>query len=356
MSQATHVRLSCGCCFIVPPRVLRALSQGRMVPAADRQIYQESFAENERLRLVRKAYHEAAMLLRRSHPAPAPAGSPEELTYDMQHHTRPMPGHQVDPASGEAFRTVHDTTSQVAAFYSSVLGRNSVDNRGMNLLSSLNYGRNYQNAFWNGQQMVYGNGDQKVFIDFWRSPDVIGHELTHGVTQYESGLQYQGESGALNESLSDCFGVTFNQWLNKWPTHNSAGWLVGAGIMGPQAKYKGYTCLRDMVDPGAQHCLSPQPSSYDQYDPAGDVHDNSGIPNKAYALFARELGGNSWDAAIKVWYAAATGGHLSANATIAEFAHASIAAADRWTGANRRAVAAAVRHAWAEVKVPLPSA
>ena len=105
----------------------------------------------------------------------------------------------------------------------------------MDLVSSLNYSRNYQNAFWNGQQMVYGNDYQHIFIDFWKSPDVIGHELTDGVTQNETGLRYEAESGALNESLSDCFGAAFNQWVMQAPASKDEGWLIGGGIMGPAA-------------------------------------------------------------------------------------------------------------------------
>jgi Zn-dependent metalloprotease len=126
--------------------------------------------------------------------------------------------------------------------------------------------------------------------------------------------------------------------------------------MGPAAKAKGYTCLRDMVNPGTQHCLSPQPTSYAHFDPTADVHINSGIPNRAFALFARAAGGNAYDSPIKLWYAACTGGHLSANATFAEFARSTLAAADRWTGPDKAQLAKAVRDAWQTVEVPLPSA
>ncbi len=203
--------------------------------------------------------------------------------------------------------------------------------------------------------MVYGNGDQHIFVDFWKSPDVIGHELTHGVTQNESGLRYEGESGALNESISDCFGAAFNQWVMKAPASKDEGWLVGAGIMGPDAKAKGYICLRDMVNPGDKHCLSPQPGSYAHFDPTADVHINSGIPNRAFALFARAYGGNAYDAPIKLWYSACTGGHLSSSATIAQFAIATLAAAGRWTGPEKDKLTKALQDAWSTVEVPLPS-
>lgn len=111
-------------------------------------------------------------------------------------------------ASWPAPRSVFDTTAKVAEFYKTVLGRSSVDNKGFDLVSSLHYAKSYNNAFWNGSQMVYDNGDGKLFGEMYLSPDVIGHELTHGVTQNLSALRYEGEWGALNESISDVFGTT----------------------------------------------------------------------------------------------------------------------------------------------------
>ena len=354
MSTRTQLQLPCGCCFIVPPAVLKALSLRHRVSPRDPKIYQDSYAETQRLRYIREGHRMASVTSRRSIAAAAPARPPAEHLFDCGNRMT-LPGAPVPDAENgdEAFSTVFKTTAQVGKFYQEVLGRNSIDNLGMDMVSSLNYGLNFQNAFWNGQQMVYGNGDQQVFIDFWRSPDVIGHELTHGVTQHESGLRYEGESGALNESLSDAFGAAFHQWTQQTPASDDAGWLIGAGIMGPDSKAQGMTCLRDMVDPTASHCLSPQPASYDDFDPTADVHLNSGIPNKAFALFARALGGNSYDTATKVWYAACTGGRLSSTATFADFARSTVAVADQWSGADQAAVADAVRQAWQEVRVPL---
>ena len=356
MLKPIEARLPCGCCFIVPPELLKELSRGQKVAPVDAKTYQDSFLETMRLRQVREGHRVAALIGRLSIVPEAAPHQAEEHIFDCRNRMS-LPGRAVanPPTAGEAFQTVFQTTGQVAEFYQTVLGRNSVDNRGVDLVSSLNYGRNYQNAFWNGQQMVYGNGDQHIFVDFWRSPDVIGHELTHGVTQNESGLRYEGESVALNESISDCFGAAFNQWVSKAQASKDEGWLIGAGIMGPDAKGKGYTCLRDMVNPAAQHCLSPQPTSYAHFDPTADVHINSGIPNRAFALFARAAGGNSYDSPIKLWYAACTGGRLSASATFADFARSTLDAADRWTGPDKAQLAKAVRDAWQTVAVPLPS-
>jgi Zn-dependent metalloprotease len=261
-----------------------------------------------------------------------------------------LPGEPVlSPATApdNAIKVVYQVTEKVAEFYQSIFQRNSVDNLGLDLVSSVHYRANFDNAFWNGQQMVYGDGDGRIFSEFYNSPDVIAHELTHGVTQYESGLRYEGESGALNESISDVFGVTFNQWLNQWPATQSDGWLVGAGIMAAQAKAAGKTCLRDMANPGASHCLSPQPSSYERFDPSADVHENSGIPNKAFAVFAQAVGGKTWDRAIRVWYDACTSGMLSSNATFADFARLTIQVA------QRAGLSAEVQQAWQAVDLPL---
>jgi Zn-dependent metalloprotease len=342
----------CGCCFIVSLSVLRALAQAEQIGSADRNRYQRSYATTQKLRLVREGHrqaslagHQSGLALR----ATAVAKVPVEHLFDCKHATT-LPGTPVPNPADPAFKTVFDTTAKVAEFYKTVLGRNSVDNRGMDLVSSLNYDQDYQNAFWDGQQMVYGNGDNKIFIDFWRSPDVIGHELTHGVTQHESGLLYEGQSGALNESISDCFGAAFAQWLAKKPASDASGWLIGAGIMGPDAKAKGFTCLRDMIDPRAAHCLSPQPASYKDFDPTGDVHENSGIPNRAFAAFAQNLGGNTYDMAIKVWYDACVSG-LSSRATFVDFAQATVAAAKN----KGSAVAKAATDAWQAVDLSVDS-
>ena len=246
------------------------------------------------------------------------------------------------------FKTVFDTTAKVAEFYKTVLGRNSVDDKGFDLVSSLHYDQQYDNAFWNGQQMVYGDGDGQLFTEMYGSPDVIGHELTHGVTQNESALRYEGESGALNESISDVFGAVFNQWLHQWAVTEAKGWWIGAGILAPPAIAKGYACLRDMVQPGAKHCLSPQPESYAALDPTADVHDNSGVPNKAFAVFARALGGTAWTDALHVWYDSCTSRQLRADATFAEFAALTVASATKRGGA---ALAKPCGDAWTAVGV-----
>jgi Zn-dependent metalloprotease len=359
MTQHRHHAKSCGCCFIVPPVILRSYSRDANLDPNLRSKLQETFAETKRLKVVRDAARVALLATRTSTPSTAAAravaagAAVQQMLFDCQHR-QSLPGRTVsDPAqsSDEAVKQVFDVTGKVADFYQEILKRNSIDNQGMDLVSSVHYRVNFDNAFFNGQQMVYGDGDGDLFIDFWRSPDVVGHELTHGVTQYESGLRYEGESGALNESISDVFGAVFNQWIRGWAIDRDEGWLIGAGIMGPRAKNGGKTCLRDMVTPGDAHCLSPQPDSYDNFDPTADVHENSGIPNKAFAVFARSVGGNAWDTAIKVWYAACIDRRLSSGATFADFGGLTMEAAETLGGRDLRSKAQA---AWEAVHVPIP--
>lgn len=349
-SPSRSARLQPAClCFIVPSSVLRRWGADASLPEDARKSMQSTAVETERLRGLREA-HRVATLLDADRFVAVDASLPPKVP--VQHlfdcaSRKALPGKAVPKPAGD-FKTVFDTTAKVAEFYKTVVGRNSIDNKGFDLNSSLHYGVAYDNAFWNGAQMVYGDGDEQIFTKMFLSPDVIGHELTHGVTQNESGLRYQGESGALNESLSDVFGAVFNQWLNGWTVAEPKGWLIGAGIMAKPAIAKGFTCLRDMAAPGDKHCLSPQPSHYSKMDPSADVHENSGIPNLAFKLFATGLGGKAWEKALQVWYTAATNRGLRSDATFAEFAGFTVAAAKKQGGT---ALGTACRNAWKKVGV-----
>jgi Zn-dependent metalloprotease len=112
------------------------------------------------------------------------------------------PNESSDKEVMEAFKGLLATY----AFYWDIFNRNSIDDHGLPLIGTVHYGRNYDNAFWNGNQMVFGDGDLQILQRFTISTDIIGHELTHGVTGDTANLDYQGQSGALNESVSDVFG------------------------------------------------------------------------------------------------------------------------------------------------------
>jgi Zn-dependent metalloprotease len=253
------------------------------------------------------------------------------------------PGSFADQTAKRAFQV----TTEVANFYNLVFGRRSLDNAGMSLLSSIHYSVGYNNAFWNGTQMTYGDGDGNIFIDFTASDDVIAHELTHGVTQFTLGLNYTNQPGGLNESMSDVFGSMFRQWRAKQKV-GAADWLIGKDIMGPGAVARGFTCLRDMANPGANHCLSPQPNHFSRYQNGMDPHESSGIPNQAFYNAAMAIGGNSWEKAGKVWYAALTQSPPSPSMKMNVFANRTRTQADKLFPADL-SVKAAIDAAWKSV-------
>jgi len=255
-----------------------------------------------------------------------------------------------DKAANEAF----DNAGTTWDFYNKIFGRESVDNHGKTLVSSVHYGENYDNAFWNGQQMVYGDGDGVIFQRFTTALDVIAHELTHGVTQFTAQLAYQDQSGALNESMSDVFGSLVKQWA-LGQTVDQADWLIGAAIMAPGFKGR---ALRDMANPGTAYDdprlgKDPQPGDMKDYVQTeadnGGVHTNSGIPSRAFVLAAKAIGGNSWEKAGKVWYVTLTE-RLTGTADFAKCAAETVSVA-RDLFPEDSSIAAKVAKAWADVGV-----
>jgi Zn-dependent metalloprotease len=211
------------------------------------------------------------------------------------------------PKGGKTVSEAYDYSGSTYNFYKDIFERNSIDTRGMKLDSTVHYGEDYNNAFWNGTQMVYGDGDGEIFQRFTKSIDVIGHELTHGVTQYEAALEYEGQAGALNESFSDVFGSLVKQYALEQRV-DKADWLIGAGLF--TKKIKGIA-LRSMKEPGTAYNdptigKDPQPGHMKNYvettSDNGGVHINSGIPNHAFYLAAIELGGYAWEKAGRIWY------------------------------------------------------
>jgi Zn-dependent metalloprotease len=215
------------------------------------------------------------------------------------------------PVADVSVNQAFDGLGATRDFYREVFGRNSIDDRGMRLLGYVHRGRNYNNAFWDGQEMVFGDGDGEIFTDFTGSLDVIAHELGHGVTEHTAGLEYRNQSGALNESMSDVAGSMVKQWSRK-QTAEEADWLVGAEIFTPRVEAD---ALRSLKAPGTAYDndlfgKDPQPDHMDHYADLpdteegdnGGVHLNSGIPNKAFYLVATGIGGYSWEAPGHIWY------------------------------------------------------
>lgn len=163
-------------------------------------------------------------------------------------------------------------------YYKNVFGRNSYDNKGAALHSTVHYGRSYNNAFWNGQQMVYGDGDGTTFIPLSGALDVVAHELTHAVTDFSSDLVYQYESGALNEAVSDIFGT-----LAEFHDNNNPDFEIGEDIYTPA---KAGDALRSMSDPTKYGDPDHYSVRYTGTSDNGGVHTNSGIINKAAYLLS----------------------------------------------------------------------
>ncbi len=256
-----------------------------------------------------------------------------------------------DAATDEAY----DGLGHTHRLYADAFGRDSVDGRGLKLDATVHFGKLYDNAFWNGSQMVFGDGDGDVFQRFTKSLSVIGHELAHGVTQYSAGLAYRNQAGALNESMSDVFGALVEQFV-KNQSAAEASWLIGEGLF--TAKVQGLA-LRSMKAPGTAYDddvlgKDPQPDSMDSYVRTsadnGGVHINSGIPNRAFYLVADALGGHAWEAPGRIWYETLTNGSLPAAATFTVFARATARAAAELFGAASPEHDA-VRAAWETVKV-----
>ncbi|CAN5892651.1 M4 family metallopeptidase [soil metagenome] len=247
----------------------------------------------------------------------------------------------------------YDGLGATYGLYDKAYGRDSLDGAGVPLRATVHYGVDYSNAFWDGTRMVFGDGDGEYFNRFTISLDIIGHELAHGVTENTADLVYTGQSGALNESMSDVFGSLVKQ-RDLGQAADEADWLIGAGLF--TARVQG-TALRSMRAPGTAYDdpvigTDPQPGHLDDFvettEDHGGVHINSGIPNRAFHLAATAIGGNAWEAAGAIWYAVLTGDKISSDCDFATFAALSIDEAVARFG-DGSVEASAVADAWAQV-------
>jgi len=299
---------------IIPPYITEHLAQ-----SADPRVRSRAMAS-----LTAAAAFRAVRELTQSMPTLMASMSPthkkHRLVYDARL-TDQLPGSLVrtegqakvsDAAANEAY----DGSGNTYDFYDQVFQRNSLDDNGMTLISTVHVAEvdsagtfvPMNNAFWNGQQMAYGDGDGAAFQRFTKSLDVIGHELTHGVQSFTSNLTYYGQSGALNEHFADVFGILVRQWKNG-ETALQGSWVIGADVLVPAATRRG---IRDMENPGTAFVndpdlgTDPQPAHmsniYKGPSDRGGVHINSGIPNRAFVLIAKALKGNAWDLAGRIWY------------------------------------------------------
>jgi hypothetical protein len=333
------------CAGIVPPYLLQHL-----LDSGDSEL-----AEHARRTLV----HDSVLRTRPVRPA-ATGGAGLHRTIHDAHNGTTLPGAVVRDegaavSSDEAVNQAYDGLGATWQLYDEVFGRNSIDGKGLPLVASVHYDQHYDNAFWNGAQMVFGDGDGIIFLGFTRSLDVIGHELTHGVTESTAGLDYNGQSGALNESVSDVFGSLVKQRA-LGQIADQADWLIGADLLAPGVKG---VALRSMKAPGTAYDdprlgKDPQPADMSGYvetsDDNGGVHLNSGIPNRAFYLVASAVGGHAWEAPGQIWYDVLTGSAIRPDCDFATFARLTVEAATARFGAGSTQ-AAAVQEAWATVGV-----
>ena len=337
-------------CFILPKDVLDRLSHDKTFTTEQRKSLADSARVSDALRNVRV---QAGLLTNVSQSIGAHltslATAPKVTVYDCKQ-TQTLPGTPVANPKASADATckrAFNETSKVAQFYKQVFKRNSIDNAGMTMMSSVHYGHKFNNAMWNGTQMIYGDGDGKIFVDFTNGNDVIGHELTHGVTQNSLQLGYSDDAGGLNESVSDCFGSMFRQWQAN-QTAAAADWLIGKDIMGSAANAKGFTCLRNMANPVDKKALAPQPTKYAQVTPGMDPHYSSGPPNLAFCVACQTAGGKSWETVGQVWYAVLTGSGPHPTMKMSDFANRTRQVAGQLFAA-KPAIGAAIDKGWKTV-------
>ena len=341
-------RCVCPICCILPPYMLTEIVQNGN--SEQRAWAFQTLIATEQFRGRRQAVGGIRLM--------ASAGEKRRTVYDAKNGLD-LPGTLVRgegdaPASDPAVNEAYDGSGATYDFYNEVYDRNSIDDRGMRLDSTVHYGVNYDNAFWNGTQMVYGDGDGEIFNRFTKAVDVIAHELTHGVTEFEAGLIYYDESGALNESFSDVFGALVKQRLLN-QTADRADWIIGEGLFTDRVNGVG---IRSMKAPGTAYDdpvlgKDPQPGNVkDQYrgrEDNGGVHINSGIPNRAFYLAAMEIGGYAWEKAGRIWYIALRD-RLRSRANFRRAANSIVAIAGELYGPDS-AEQKAVRSAWQTVGV-----
>ena len=297
---------------ILPPHILKRIAENGSTGQADKAMH--TIIATEQLRGRRHGI--ASMSSLKMAMMPIQTGK-QRTVYDAKNGST-LPGVMVrsegSPAGLDvAVNEAYDGSGVTYDLFAEIYGRNSIDGKGLRLDSTVHYQTSYDNAFWDGRQMVYGDGDedlpisQRLFNRFTIAIDVIGHELTHGVTQNEADLAYWDQPGALNESISDVFGVLVKQYQLK-QTADQANWLIGEGLLSSNVNG---SALRSLKDPGTAYDdpvigKDPQPGHMQDYvsttQDNGGVHINSGIPNRAFYLTAIELGGYAWEKAGMIWY------------------------------------------------------
>jgi len=335
-------------CSVIPPYVLQRIAEHDGGETG--RIAGETLDIMESIAAVRQEEPPAAK---------SPAGWGKRRNVYDAHHERTLPDRLVMNDHKRRGRDVevneaYDGSGATYDFYAVLFDRRSFDGRDAVIESTVHFGNGFDNAFWNGRQMIYGDG--KLFTRFTGAVDVIGHELTHGVIQHAAGLGYVGQTGALNEHIADAFGIMVKQFVGG-ELARASNWLIGERLYAGGVRGR---ALRSMSAPGTAYDdpvlgRDPQPAHMRDYRDvdydAGGVHINSGIPNHAFYLAAIALGGYTWEVLGRVWYVTLTQ-RLSPNAGFQTFADTTVKVAGRLYGKGGY-IEQTIADAWDAVGIPV---
>lgn len=344
---------------VIPDHML--LEIARHGSAEERARALDALAVSSSLRSARSQAE--ASRARSAGPVIRPLGMPgrERLVRDAagaEDQSAPVVRREQDQPTGDA--AVDEAFQHLGAtwdFFFEVYARNSLDDAGTPLDAVVHFGDRYNNAFWDGTQMVFGDGDGKRFGRLTRSLSVCGHEIGHGVVQADGPLVYRGQSGALNEHMADAFGAMVHQWKHR-ESAATADWLIGAEVLAPEVQGE---ALRSMKDPGTAYDdpvlgKDPQPAHMNDFVVTardnGGVHINSGIPNRAFYEIATALGGESWRVAGRILHTTLGDPQLRPTSDFRQFARLNHRVAVQLHGPDSTE-AAAVRSGWKAVGIDL---
>lgn len=340
----------------VPPYLLRqvaeAAASGTLPDAGLPEVCRHTLDLDARFRDDRSAHRVRTQAAEPEPATPAEPAGPAAWTIHSAGNTQSLPGEPVrdetagSPSGDVPVDEAWDGVRATLDLFRQAFGRASYDDAGARVSATVHYGRNYQNAFWDGTQLVFGDGDGRIFNRFTVAVDILAHEFGHAVTEYTAGLVYRDQPGALNESMSDVFGSCLKQRVLGQEAAE-ADWLIGEGLFTDLVRGD---ALRSMAAPGTAYDdpvlgKDPQPGHMDDYvdtrDDNGGVHINSGIPNRAFYLAATAIGGPADVGAGRIWYEALL--TVGPTTDFAGFAAATVAVAGEH--------ADTVREAWTSVGV-----
>ncbi len=371
----------CTDCFLVPPLVLSRIAANHPDPVVQASA-KRTLAQDQALRTARSN----TQLLAASHPignvglkVPPPSTtknlavpklSPQRTIYTAQQRndlraTSQLRTEGSSVSSDPSANAAYDTLGIAYEYFATVHDRDSLDGLGTALVGIIHFADQYANAFWDGTgHMIFGDGDDQIILSgaLVSAIDVVTHELTHAITQCTYQLNYSAQPGALNEHISDVFGTLARQWhfgISAVVDH----WLIGSTVTGPALTFPDErpSGLRSMLNPGTANPYDQQPNHMSAYyrgaaDHRG-VHENSGIPNRAFALASIAVSGNAWETLGPIWYRAlTTNRHPETNhrnARFTTFANNTITAATELHGDDHPHVEA-IRNAWATVGILKP--